>query len=215
MIEIIPVILSDSLNEVQSLMAQAEGLVERLQIDIVDGQFSQKRTISPDALGRIETDLKLDFHLMTKEPINWVESSLRGGAERIFGQIEKMKSQTDFVGKLQEIGLSIGLALDISTPVSDIDSVILNDLDAVLVLAVPAGLGGQKFENKALDKIKELDEIRVRDNTPFRICVDGGITEELMSEVAKAGVDEVAIGRRLFSGDLEENLKRFRKAAYV
>ena len=214
MVEIIPAILTNDIREIEEKFKRAESLAQRVQIDVLDGQFVANRTVDPSFVGNIETDLSLDFHLMTKEPVDWVERAVRGGADRIIGQIEQMANQVEFVGKVAEVGLSVGLALDLDSEVSELDPTILNNLDVVLVMSVKAGFGGQKFDPRAIKKVKELDEIRVRDDTPFKICVDGGITKENIKEVTKAGADEVAIGRRIFEGDLAQNLESFRKAAY-
>ncbi len=214
MVEIIPAILTNDIREIEEKLSRAEGIVKRIQIDIVDGQFAANRTIDPSFLGNIETDLSLDFHLMTKEPADWVERAVRGGADRIIGQIEQMTNQVEFVGKVAQVGLSVGLAIDLATPVSALDPTILTNLDVVLVMAVKAGFGGQKFDERALNKIKQLDELRIRDDTPFRICVDGGETEDVIDETHFAGADEVAIGSRIFDGDLAENIRRFQKAAH-
>lgn len=214
MLEIIPAILTNDPKELEQLTNKAEDVASRVQIDIVDGQFAKNETIDPSALEKIDTNLKLDFHLMTKNPTAWVERCIRGMADRIFGQIEMMDDQVEFVGKVQEVGAKIGLAIDIDTPVSDLDSTILNNLDAVLLMSYPAGIGGQPFDPKVLDKIKRLDAIRVHDKKLFKICVDGGITEKTIRQVRRAGADEVAVGRIIFEGDLKENLVRFKEAAY-
>lgn len=214
MVQVIPAILTSDIGEVEMKLAQSEGSVERVQIDIIDGQFVNNKTIDPSALENIETDIKLDFHLMTKEPIDWVERCVRGMADRIIGHVEYMSDQVAFIGKVQEVGLSVGLAIDLETPVSAIDPSILNNLDVVLVMSVQAGFGGQKFDEAALIKTHELNEIRARDDTPFRICVDGGINEENIAKVVKAGADEVSVGR-IFRGDLKTNLEKFLKAAYA
>ena len=214
MVEIIPAILTNDIREIEEKLSRAEGIVKRIQIDIVDGQFAANRTIDPSFLGNIETDLSLDFHLMTKEPVDWVERAVRGGADRIIGQIEQMTNQVEFIGKVAEVGLSVGLAIDLATPVSALDSTIITNLDVVLVMAVKAGFGGQKFDLSALLKVNELDKIRVRDDTPFKICVDGGINEDNIKKVVKAGADEVAVGSRIFDGGLTENIRRFQEAAH-
>lgn len=214
MVEVIPSILTSNIKELKELLSQAEGVADRVQIDIVDGQFAKNKTVDPSALAEVETTLKLDFHLMVKEPINWVEKCAAGAADRIIGQIEMMRSQIDFVGKVQEVGASVGLAIDIDTPVSDLDPVILTNLDVVLVMSVAAGFGGQKFDERALDKIKRLGEIRKKDRTPFKIMDDGGIVFSKIDDTRRSGVDEVAIGRRIFQGDISKNIERFKKAAY-
>ena len=124
-----------------------------------------------------------------------------------------MTSQRDFVGKVQEAGVSVGLAVDIDTPISQIEPEILTSLDVVLVMSVKAGRGGQEFKVSALKKVKELAEIRKSDETPFKICVDGGETYSIIDDTHFAGADEIAIGRRLFEGDVAENIKKFEEAA--
>lgn len=213
MLEIIPSILTNDPKELEEKLKRCEG-VERVQIDIVDGRFANNKTIDPSALADLDTELKLDFHLMVKEPVNWVEKCVGGGADRIIGQVEYMRDQVEFVGKVQEVGASIGLAVDLGTDIGKLDPVILTNLDVVLVMSVAAGFGGQKFDPLAMLAVNSLDAIRARDDTPFRICVDGGITMGNIGNIGKAGVDEVAIGERIFKGNLKENIKMFRKQAY-
>lgn len=209
MVEVVPTILTSDAREAEEKIRRLEGLVKKVQIDVIDGVFAQNRTIEPSAVEGIETSLGLDFHLMTKEPRDWVERAVRAGADRIIGQIEMMADQVAFLGKVQEAGLSVGLGIDLPTPVSSLDATILNNLDVVLVMSVKAGFGGQDFDEAALAKIKELDGLRQKDTTPFKICVDGGVTPELVEDLAKAGADEVAVGRRLFAGEPEENLRKY------
>ena len=209
MVEVIPTILTTDPREAEEKIARLEGLVKKVQIDVIDGVFAQNKTIEPSAVEGIDTGLFLDFHLMTKEPADWVERAVRAGADRIIGQIEMMTDQVAFLGKVQEAGILVGLAIDLPTPVSSLEATIIDNLDVVLVMSVKAGFGGQEFDETALDKIKELNALRAKDTNPFRICVDGGVTPEIMEKLGSAGADEVAVGRRLFNGDLEENLKSY------
>lgn len=214
MIEIIPSILTNDPTELRELLSRCEGVVERVSIDIIDGKFADNKTIEPDILFDIDTSLKIDYQLMVMEPINWVEKCVRGQADRIIGHVEKMSSQIDFVGKVQEVGASVGLALDLPTPVSKLDATILTNLDAVLIMSVQAGFGGREFSNDAIGKVKHLSEIKEHDKTPFRIQVDGGVTLEKIGKVNSAGADEVSVGRRLFDGDLSANIKKFQEEAH-
>jgi ribulose-phosphate 3-epimerase len=213
-IKIIPSILTVNLNELKEELSICEGVVDRVQIDVVDGVFANNKTIDPSLITNLDTELNLDFHLMVKEPASWVEKCANAGADRIIAQIEMMDSQADFVGKVQSLELGVGLAINLATPVSKLDPVILTNLDAVLVMAVEAGFGGQKFHPEVLEKIKKLDDIRVRDKTPYKICVDGGETKEVIDNTRIAGADEVVFGRRLFEGDLLGNIEKLTRAAY-
>lgn len=218
MFEIIPAILTNNPKEFEEKTQALGGLVNRVQIDIVDGVFADNKTVSLEAVASVikdlETNISFDVHLMTKDPVDWVERAAGAMAERIIGQIEMMSSQVEFIGKVTETGEKVGLALDLPTPVSALDPAVLNNLDVVLVMSVKAGFGGQEFDEGAVEKIKQLDEIRVRDDTPFKICVDGGINEENIAKVRQAGADEVAIGHSLLGEDIGERLETLRKAAY-
>ncbi len=212
MVELIPSILTPDPSEAKHLLSKVEGFFDRVQIDIVDGQFAPTRTIDPSALEGSETLAKLDFHLMTKEPTDWAERVLRAGADRVIGQIEMMSSQVDFVGKVSEVGLSVGLAIDLATAVERLDETILTNLDVVLVMSVKAGAGGQEFDPRAIEKIKKLVSLRKSDTTPFRICVDGGITPENAGRLVHAGADEISVGERLIGGDIAKSIESYKKA---
>jgi ribulose-phosphate 3-epimerase len=151
----------------------------------------------------------LDYQLMVVEPVNWIEKCLRGQADRIIGHIEHMESQDEFIGKLQEAGVGVGLALDFETPVARIDKHLLGDLDAVLLMSVKAGFGGQEFKREVLEKIEKLKELRGQEGANYKIHVDGGVNGGNIKDVALAGADEVSIGKRIFEGDLRENIERY------
>lgn len=220
MIEIIPAILTNRVSEYEELLRQVEESVEanaanikRIQVDIIDGVYVDNRTIDPANIVGVDTILSLDFHLMVKEPVNWIEKCANAGADRIIGQIEEMSSQEEFVKKVAETGLYVGLGVDLETPISKLDPPVLSNVDVILLMAVKAGWGGQEFDKRVLEKIREVDEIRSRDATPFKICVDGGETTTTIDDTHFAGADEVVIGRRLFNGGVAQNIKNFELAA--
>jgi ribulose-phosphate 3-epimerase len=206
MLKIIPAILTNELDELYYMIEQCEGATDRIQIDIIDGIFADNETIHPLAVADTDTQLLIDYHLMVKDPTRWVDYCIEGQADRIIGQIEMMDDQQMFVDTVANTGKKVGLAIDLATPVSAIDAEIIADLDVILVMSVKAGFGGQDFEKKALKKIEELAKIRADENVPFVICVDGGINSKNIHEVYDSGADEVCVGRRLFDGDIRENI---------
>ena len=212
MIEVVPTILTNDPLELKELINEAEEVVSGVQIDVLDGQFAKNKTVDPSIFEKIETNIKLDFHLMTKEPVDWIEKATRAMADRIIGQIEMMENQMEFIEKVIETGTLVGLAIDMDTPVSELDPEVLLSLDAILVMSVPAGFGGQEFNDKVIEKIKTLNKKREKENLKYKICVDGGITTKVAKKLVEAGADELFIGKRLFDGDLKENIEEFKNA---
>lgn len=214
MISIIPSILTNSSSEFDEMMSSLEGNLERVHFDVIDGIFVDNHTIEPSIMIDYDSNLLIDYHLMVDEPIMWVDKCVEGQADRIIGHIERMSDQISFVGKVQSVGSKVGLAIDLYTPVERLDSVILNNLDVVLVMGVKAGFGGQDFNDEVLTKITKLDQIRSRDKTPFRICVDGGVRPENIRRIKIAGADEVNVGRSLFKDSIIDNITMYTRATY-
>lgn len=208
---IIPAPLTNSDSELTEFMQKAEGIAERFSIDVVDGKFANNKSVFPESLRYTETGLLLDYQLMVIEPINWVERCVEGQADRIIGHVEHMADQFEFVAKVQSTGRSVGLALDLPTPVSAVEKELLSDVDVILLMSVPAGFGGQPFHPEVMEKVKELSALREKDQLSFSIHLDGGVTPEVVGTFSKAGVDEFSVGKRLFDGDLSSNIEKYLK----
>lgn len=208
MVEILPAILEHDFSGLETQMKKVFGLVDRIQIDVIDESFGEP-TIKPVDLSRIDTILEYDFHLMVKEPIDWLGAIPVGTGTYVYGHIEKMSSITDFLGQAQGMGLGAGLAVDIDTPLDRIKDVVL-DLDGLCLLSVKAGKQGQDFDPRVLKKIEEARAMR----HDLRIVVDGGldvaeikrcIAAEWASEMAEDEFERdflniaFAVGKRLLS----------------
>lgn len=210
---IVPSILTNSPEDLAEKIARCEGVVDRVQIDIVDGVFADNKTIDPTALKYIETDLKLDFHLMVTNPAAWIEKCAGVGAVGIIGQIEMMASQSDFVKKVALAGASPGLAVNITTPLDQLEEGIVAEIDSLLLMSIPAGFGGQKFDTRVYEKIKQINTADYQNEKHINIGIDGGVSQDNIGTLFKLKVDEAVIGGRLFAGDLKINLETMLKAA--
>ena len=205
---VIPSPFTANIEELKSFITKAEGNIDFFQVDINDGTFLGNKSILPEDLKGITTNLKLDFHLMVKEPISWIEKCVSVGGKRIIGQIEHMTSQEEYLKKCREYGVKKGLALDVNTNISVLDRSVLPQLDVVLLMDYSAGVGGQPFDERVLEKIRALSDLKKKGNLSFHICCDGGIREDTIKKVAEAGADEVTVGKWLFEGEIKDKIKR-------
>lgn len=211
MAELIPGILTDNLQELEVLLEKATAVGDRVQIDIIDGKFADNKTIDPSILTSAETSLKLDFHLMTEEPKGWLAKCSNAIGDRVFGHVESMVSQSDFIEETQNWGMAAGLAVDLDTELEALEGEVFAMVDSILLMSVPAGFGGQKFDEGVYDKIKRLKGIQLREKVDFNIAVDGGITPEAAEELVELGVDEIVVGQRLFEGDSAKKIEEFKE----
>ena len=79
----------------------------------------------------------------------------------------------------------------------------------VLIMAVEPGFGGQVFIEDSYDKIRNLRNIINERNLDIDIEVDGGVREDNLQKVLDAGANVIVAGSAVFTGDIEENIKKF------
>jgi ribulose-phosphate 3-epimerase len=196
MITIVPALLVKDISSLEEEIKKVEGFTEKIQVDVIDGKFAAIETVTPEMLINIETEANIEVHLMVEEPVNWIERCVTAGVTAVYGQVEKMSDIQRFITESEEAGLGTGLAIDIGTPVSEIEDWI-NMVDAVLLMSVVAGAQGQEFDEKVLEKIKEVREI----SSFVCIVVDGGLNEANIKKCLKAGGEkmEFAVGSEILN----------------
>ncbi len=204
---IYPAILESTKRGVKEKVELVKDLVDRVQIDVIDGLFVDNLTVTPEDLKDVKWEgLKVDFHLMVDDPMEWVEECVQFEGARIIGQVERMGSQGLFLEWIAGYGREGGLALDLDTPIEALETESLEEAKVIVLLAVRAGYQGQKFDERVKNKIRQLRQIYRGE-----IVVDGGIDKKKIDELEKMGADGVAIGSFLWQGRTREKLKELIK----
>ncbi len=193
--EVIPGILEKNFSDVEKKIDSVKSFATVIHIDFIDNKFASNLTVlDPAFFRKYSGEFFLEAHLMVDEPINYLDGLSRAGFKRFLGHIEKMSSISDFVAKAQTLG-ETGLALDLETELKELD-IRFEDLDVVLLMGVKAGLSGQQFSQKTLEKIKA-----VRQKTAIPIEVDGGINDKTIIDCKKAGADRFISTSFIFNGE--------------
>lgn len=184
---ITPIIMESDMEIVKQKVKLLEVRGEsRVHIDIGDGLFSDLLSIAVADLQEIRLDqLMIDFHLLVDDPTEYIEECVALKPKRVIGQIERMGSQMRYLETLQDYGVEGGLGLLIDTPVSEIEKEALKAAKSIILLEVPPGTSGSKFDMRVLDKIKQL-----RQSYAGTIIVDGGVNSETYKLAILAGADE-------------------------
>ena len=201
MIQIVPSIFAADFTRLgEEIRRVEEAGVAMIHVDIMDGHFVPNFTMGTpitESVRRI-TSLKLDHHLMIEDPDTYAPIFIKAGADTITVHYEVCRNLDRTLHMIQEHGAKAGVAINPATPVGLLDEV-LDLVDYVLVMSVNPGYGGQKFIPKTLEKVRKLALTREQRNLKFAIEIDGGVGQENIGEVARAGVDWVVAGSSVFN----------------
>ncbi len=171
--------------------------------DIMDGLFVPQKTYMPESIAELlkVSSLPLDVHLMIETPTEYL--SLCACAYSVSIHCEVFDSTEDGIAALKVIkalGAKAGIAIDLYTPLEEVLDYV-NVADYVLVMSVKAGKGGQVFDERALQKVRELVDYRTAKGLSFKIEIDGGINGQNAQICVDAGVDVLVSGSYVANSD--------------
>lgn len=200
MAEILPSILSADfarLGEQVKLLEDAG--CRMLHVDVMDGHFVPNITIGPPVVKSLRrcTRLTLDVHLMITDADLYAPEFIKAGADQISVHQEACIHLDRTIRMIQDHGAKAGVVLNPATPLDHVDEV-LGIVDYVLLMSVNPGFGGQKFIPYVLDKVRRLAMKKRDRGLTFPIQIDGGITQENVAQVVRAGVEWVVAGSSIF-----------------
>lgn len=179
--------------------------VDLIQWDVMDGQFVPNLTFGPDVIAstRHLTKKPFEAHLMVLTPDAMAKRYVEAGCQRLIVHVEACEHLHRTLGNIRELGANAAVALNPSTPPSEIAHV-LDLVDLVLVMTVNPGFGGQSYISTMEPKIRSVREMITRAGLDDSVDleVDGGISPETIGGAAGAGANVLVAGSALFRDTL-------------
>lgn len=227
---IVPAILPTSREDLEGKLALLEGLVDEVQIDIVDGKFAAPPSW-PYATGTkafaegVNTGeglpflgrFKFEVDLMVADADQVTGIWIAAGVQRLMIHAEstrylphlikdlevKYGHAKDFVPGLLSFGLAVGNDTDLS-----ILDPYMGHVDYIQLMGIRTiGHQGEEFDARVLERVRTI-----RRTYPDTVVqVDGAVSLDTAPRLLAAGVDRLVIGSALWRApSLKEELNRFK-----
>jgi len=173
--------------------------VDRIQFDVMDGQFVPNLTFGPDTIKAVRRHATIPFevHLMVLTPDAMASQYVDAGCERLIVHAEAVTHLHRTLGHIRSLGVHAAVAINPATPVSAVAHV-LDLVDLVLVMTVNPGFGGQEYIATMAPKITELAALIDASGLAVDIEVDGGIGPATVAHAVAAGANVLVAGSALY-----------------
>jgi ribulose-phosphate 3-epimerase len=194
---VLPADMAHLADEVAALEAAG---CDRIQWDVMDGQFVPNITFGPDVIraARNHTNLPFEVHLMVLTPDVLAGAFVAAGCERLIIHAESVTHLHRTLGYVRSLGATAGVALSPATPALACSEV-LDLVDLVLVMTVNPGFGGQDYLASMEGKIGRVREMVEASGRDIEVEVDGGIGTETIGGAARAGANVFVTGTALYA----------------
>lgn len=213
MIQIIPTLFATSEEEYRIRLARLKSSSFSedgwVQLDLMDNKFVPKLGISIDVVRKYPNPYHKEAQLMVLDPGEWIDGLVKLPIDRIIFpvEIDEHSSSTSkdifgFINLIKENQIEVGLSLNPESEINLLDSY-LNLVDSILLMGVKPGFEKQLLDPGTYEKIRVIKQKA----SSIKVGVDGGVNNINIKKLVQAGVDYVAIGSFLFTGDFDENLE--------
>lgn len=211
-VQIIPSVLpADWANMGGECKRLEEAGVDRIQFDVMDGNFVPNLTFGPELIAacRKYTSVPFETQLMVSQYNcetmldQYTEATKGPNGEPgvVIAHVEGNTHLHRTLTKIREAGGSPSVALNPHTPAEMIENV-LDLVDHVLVMTVNPGFGGQAYIPTMVEKIKKIRQWGVDRGLDFDIEVDGGVKADwTIAACADAGANCFIAGSGMFAYD--------------
>ncbi|MDB5351058.1 MAG: Ribulose-phosphate 3-epimerase [Planctomycetota bacterium] len=196
---------SADLTNLGADMARVEPFSERFHIDVADGHYVPTMLFFPDQVKalRSRTRVPFEIHLMTTDPMAWVEPFAEAGTDILLFCLDSANDPGQVLQAIKQRGMRAGVSLLITEGL-DLVEPFWEDLDVLTIVGTAMGIKGASMDETVPEKIRAARAIIAERGLKTEIEVDGGIRRNTVPRMAAAGADWIVPGSLMFGEDPAE-----------
>jgi ribulose-phosphate 3-epimerase len=196
---------SADLSNLASEIRRVEPYSERFHLDVADGHYVPEMLFFPDLVRALRPHTRLPFeaHLMTTDPLAWIEPFALAGADRLIFCFDSAGDPGAVIEAARRLGKQVGFSLQLHEPL-DLLEPYWNDLDTVTIVGTPMGTKGTSMDPGVPEKIEQARRQIAARAAGTEIEVDGGIRRATVPLLHAAGADYIVPGSLMFKEDPQE-----------
>jgi ribulose-phosphate 3-epimerase len=196
---IVASILDCDFTRLAAEVTAVDGLVDRYQIDVMDGHFVPNLSFGFPILQAMRrlTEKPLEADLMIANPDRYAGKYAEAGADYVIIHVEASDHPRRTFEEIRGAGGRPGISLSPGTPAAAVYDY-LGEVDMVLVMTVHPGFGGQAFMTEQLAVVEQIRKRLDASGRDIPIEVDGGIKPDTARRAAAAGASLFVAGSFIF-----------------
>jgi ribulose-phosphate 3-epimerase len=193
---------SADLSNLGAEIRRIEPYTERFHLDVADGHYVPSLLFFPDLVKalRKHTSKPFEVHLMTSDPVAWIEPFVEAGADGVLFCFDSLRDPAAAIERVKALGKFVGISLLVTEPVSRLDPY-WGSIDQVTIVGTPMGTKGTSMDPSIPSKIGAARAASQRSGVTVEVQVDGGIRRHTVPLIHQAGADWIVPGSLIFGED--------------
>jgi len=193
---------SADLGNLTADMKRTEPYSERFHLDVADGHYVKTLLFFPDLVKSLRPHTKVPFemHLMTTEPLDWIEPFVDAGADGFIFCLDAARDPDKVLRAIKNHGKKTGISLLLTEPLELLEPY-WPELDVLTLVGTAMGIKGASMDASVPAKIRRAREIVQERGLKTEIEADGGIRRETVPLIHAAGADYIVPGSLMFRED--------------
>jgi|SRR5579859_3170715 len=193
---------SADLANLAAEIQRVEPYSERFHLDVADGHFVKTLLFFPDLVKAMRkfTRRPFEVHLMTTNPLGWVETFVDAGADSLIFFLEAGSDPAEVIRAVKSSGKQVGISLRIEEPLERLEPY-WDQLDVLTIIGTAIGIKGAGLDDSVPGKIRQARATIAGRRLHTEIEADGGIRRHTAPLLAQAGADYIVPGSLMFGED--------------